>query len=106
MIAASASLSCAPEPGDPGREAIACGDLVGFYLGASAPVDVTGSELDLSSARVRIDYRTTNRMNLPVDGVALCRFRERARGRLEVSGAFVDENRLGDDEIEAFNASR
>lgn len=73
-----------------------CGELVAFYL--SVPqVEAGLGEEDVESATVRIDWRTAER-----EGVALCRF-EDAAPPLEVAAAFVDENRIDDDQLSAFN---
>ena len=92
-------MGCTGEPEDLGPLADRCADVVGSYLGVEAPVAVIGGELDENGQRVRIDYRT-ERANLPVEGVALCRFGPDG----ELTGAFVDENRLRPDEVETFNA--
>ncbi len=99
-------LGCSPSPdaSELGPDASRCARLVGFYLGVEAPVEVAGGEADPETRKVRIDYRTTDGMNVPMEGVALCRFREGPDGTSEATDAFVDENRLRPDEIAAFNA--
>jgi hypothetical protein len=95
-------VACAPVSPP---EAAACGRLVGFYLGVPAPIEVMDFEAEVETGKVRIDYRTTDAMNVPLEGVALCRFRQSPDGVLEATDAFVDENRLLEQEIAAFNAS-
>ena len=97
---------CEPASAPPGPETEACGRLVSFYRGIQAPVDIVDSASEPETGKVRIDYRSTDGANLPIEGVALCRFQADAAGRLEATAALVDDNRLREDEIEAFNASR
>ena len=102
----SFALACAPEEVPEPPEAAACGRLVGFYLGAPSPVEVTGFAAEPETGKVRIDYRSADAMNVPLEGVALCRFRRDPDGSLEATAAFVDESRLQDEEIAAFNAKQ
>lgn len=100
LLCALLPLGCAPgEPAASGPRAARCAALVAHYLGVPA-VEVTRAEGDPGSARVGIDYRLADR-----DGTALCRFEE-GPGALRVSAAIVDDNRLRDDQLAAFNASR
>ena len=95
MLVSTAALgvACAPAPSPMGDR---CGELVAFYL--SVPqVETHLGEEDATTATVRIDWRTGER-----EGVALCRF-ESAGAPLAIAAAFVDENRLDDEQIAAFN---
>ena len=105
LAACLSAAACSPSPTAPalGPDANRCARLVGFYLGVEAPVEVAGGESDPDTRKVRIDYRTMDLMNAPLEGVALCRFRDAADGKALATDAFVDENRLRPDEIEAFN---
>lgn len=100
------ALACS-EPPDLGPEGRACAELVAFYLDTGSPVEVTGGERNAGLQRVRIDFRTpASPQATPRDGVALCRFRSGADGRPVLTDAFVDDERLREDEIRAFEASR
>jgi len=99
---ALAAVGCA-DP-DLGAEGEICAEVVGFYLEAGGPVGVTGGERNGGLGRVLIDYRFA-RGGETLEGVALCRFQAGPAGP-ELQDAFVDDNRLRDDEIRAFAASR
>ena len=106
VIAAVGLAGCSPEPEpDHGADATACAELVGVYLGLHQAVEVTDAERSEGRPQVRIDYRSMNDMNVPVEGLALCRF-ETNTAPFRVTDAFVDDNRLAADEIAAFNDSR
>lgn len=102
--AALFGLGCPAEAPDLGPQATACGRVVAYYLGVRAAVEVVDAETDDATRKVRIDYRSMDDANTPLEGVALCRFQDNGRG-LGLTGAFVDENRLRDDEIAGFNTS-
>ena len=106
----AAALGCGPGQVPEPPEAAACARLVGFYLETPVEVEVTGFETEPETGKVRIDYRSYRSrpaagQEVPQEGVALCRFRAGPTGSLEATAAFVDENRLQDEEIAAFNAS-
>jgi len=88
-------VGCAPEAGP---LADRCGALVAFYLRLPA-VESRVAEVGSEGGKVRIDYHSDERA-----GVALCSFSD-SGGTLTLTAALVDENRLRDDEIAAFNAS-
>ena len=98
-IVGSLLAACAEAPGTPGPEARACAELVAFHRGESRPLELTGHESE--PGRVRIDYRSGDQ-----EGVALCHVQGREDGTFEITGAVVDENRLNDDQIAAFEAGR
>ena len=82
-----------------GPEARACAGLVAFHRGESRPLELMSHESE--PGRVRIDYRSGDQ-----EGVALCHVQGREDGTFEITGAVVDENRLNDDQIAAFEAGR
>lgn len=90
-------LACSEGAGDPGVGATACLALVSFHRGVDAELTGFASE----AGRVRIDYRSADQ-----EGVALCQVRTRDDASIEITGALVDENRLRDDEIDAFRNER
>ena len=98
LLVLALPVGCTPEQRAPGPLGTRCADLVGFYLELGA-VDVTREDSEPETGKVQIDYAVGVR-----EGVALCRFRA-DNGTLVATGALVDENRLRDDEIAAFNAS-
>ena len=109
VIAAAAvvALGCPAQVADRGPRAAACGRVVAHYLGVHAAVEVVDAVADADTGKVRVDYRSMDDMNTPLEGVALCRFEGSGSGdgsALALTGAFVDENRLPDDDIASFNA--
>ena len=103
LVAGALPLACADEA-PLGPVAARCGQVVAFYLGVQAAVEVTGGEVDEKVPRARIDYATA-RDGSPAEGVALCRFQRSEEGddTLTLTGAFVDDNRMRPDEVAAFN---
>lgn len=100
------SLACA-DPSQLGTEGRLCAELVAFYLDTDSPVELTGGERNPGMGRVRIDFRTPASASAPSrQGVALCRFRSGPDGRLALKDAFVDDERLREDEIRAFEDAR
>jgi hypothetical protein len=105
VVTAVLLATACPMPAvEPGPTAKACGQVVAHYLGIDAAIEVVDAETRPESGKVRIDYRSLDAMNTPLEGVALCRFEE-DQGHLTLTGAFVDENRLLDAEVARFNAS-
>lgn len=51
-----------------------CADVVHAYLEAPAPVEIVGQPVQYSEGEVKISYRTSNRVNIPVEGTASCNF--------------------------------
>jgi hypothetical protein len=103
LLGTMLALACSEAPRGTDPLAERCAAVVAFYLGVEAPVAVTAADSEPTEGRVRIEYRT-QRANLPVDGTAVCRFRSLEDGGLQLSAAFVDDNRLRPDEVEAFGA--
>ena len=105
---AGAALGCPAEMANGGPRAIACGRVVAHYLGLYVAVEVVDAVTEPNTGKVRIDYRSMDDMNTPLEGVALCRFDGSASGdgsSLALTSAFVDENQLVEGEIASFNAS-
>lgn len=101
-----AAVGCGSGAPDPSPQAVECGALVAHYVGSPRPVAILGFEHDADSPRVRIDYRWMDGMNVPVQGSALCRFKLRLNGAVLVTDAIVDENRVPEDDVEAFGKRR
>jgi len=51
-----------------------CADVVHAYLESPAPVEIIGKPVQQSEGEVEISYRTSNRVNIPVEGSASCNF--------------------------------
>ena len=98
-IVGSLFAACAKAPDTPSPEARACAELVAFYRGVPRPLELKSHASE--PGRVRIDYRSKDR-----EGVALCHVRGREDGGFEITAAVVDENRLKDEQIAAFEARR
>ena len=98
-IIGSLLAACAEVPETPGPEARACAQLVAFHRGEPGRLELTSHESE--PGRVRIDYRSSDH-----EGVALCHLQGRADGTFEITGAVIDDNRVKDDEIAAFEAQR
>jgi hypothetical protein len=91
--------ACAKTPDHPSPDAWLCAELVSHYLQQPSPIELARHEN--TPGRVHIEYRSGEQ-----EGVALCQLRTREDGGFEVTGALVDENRLRDDELAAFEAGR
>lgn len=51
-----------------------CADVVHAYLESPAPVEIVGQPVQYSEGEVKISYRTSDRVNIPVEGTASCSF--------------------------------
>ncbi len=84
---------------DPGAEA--CAQVVKGYADLQGGVEILGRPQQGPEGTVEIRYEATGAMNLPVEGVAACRFAPGAGGSLELVTAVVDGQELPPNEIEA-----
>jgi len=84
---------------EPGAEA--CAQAVKIYRDLQGGVEIVGRPQRSPEGTVEIRYEATGAMNIPVEGVAECRFERGAGGSLELVTAVVDGEELQPDEIEA-----
>jgi hypothetical protein len=84
---------------EPGAEA--CAQVVKGYQDLQGGVKIVGRSERSSEGTVEIHYEGTGAMNIPVEGVAECRFVPVAGGSLELVAAVVDGQELEASEIEA-----
>lgn len=89
-----------------GPVAAGCADVVRAYRGeAAAPVEIVDTPDQQSEGEVEISYRTTNPMNIPVEGRASCTFAVGSAGALQLIAASVDGVELSEAEVAAIGAS-
>jgi len=79
----------------------ACAQVVKSYQDLQGGVRIVGRPQQSPEGTVEIRYEATGAMNLPVEGVAACRFAPGAGGSLELVTAVVDGEELPPDAVEA-----
>jgi hypothetical protein len=73
-----------------GPVAARCAEVVHAYLESPSSVEIIGTPIQYSEGEVKISYRTSDRMNIPVEGSASCNFEVGGYGRLTLMEASVD----------------
>ena len=86
---------------EPGAKA--CAELVRIYRDLQGGVEVAGRPQQSPEGAVEIHYEGMGAMNLPVEGVAACKFAVESGGSLELVSAVVDGEEVQPETIEAAN---